>query len=120
MTRREGRKAGRQEFKVARQERRQMAPHRLSALLPCVPALLLCCLPAMPAQAQEPPSFKSGSAELVVLPVVVTDKQGQIISDLTTEQFAFFDNGRHVQIDFFTNEDTPVTVGLVVDASGSM
>jgi Ca-activated chloride channel family protein len=82
--------------------------------------LLLFCFSALPAQAQEPPSFRSGSTELVVLPVVVTDKQGKFISDLTTDQFAVFDNGRRVQIEFFTNEDTPVTVGLVVDASGSM
>jgi len=89
------------------------------AFLPWIPAFLLFCLPASPASAQEP-SFKSGSAELVVLPVVVTDKQGKFVSDLTTEQFAVFDNGRRVPIEFFTNEDTPVTIGLVVDASGSM
>jgi VWFA-related protein len=91
----------------------------IPAFLPWIPAVLLFCLPALPASAQEP-SFKSGSAELVVLPVVVTDKQGKFVSDLTTEQFAVFDNGRRVPIEFFTNEDTPVTIGLVVDASGSM
>jgi len=84
-----------------------------------ISALLLFCFSALPAKAQEP-SFKSGSAELVVLPVVVTDKQGKFISDLTTDQFAVFDNGRRVPIEFFTNEDTPVTIGLVIDASGSM
>ena len=69
--------------------------------------------------AQEP-SFKSGSSELVVLPVVVTDKQGRYISDLPSAQFAVYDNGRRVPIELFTNEDTPVTVGLIIDASGSM
>jgi Ca-activated chloride channel homolog len=69
--------------------------------------------------AQEP-IFKSGSAELVVLPVVVTDKQGRYISDLPGERFTIFDNDRRVPIDLFTNEDTPVTVGLIIDASGSM
>jgi len=66
------------------------------------------------------PSFRSGSSELVVLPVAVKDKQGRFVADLTTDQFAIFDNGRRVPIDLFTSEDTPVTVGLVVDASGSM
>jgi VWFA-related protein len=70
--------------------------------------------------AQDPPSFKSGSSELVVLPVVVTDKDGRYISDLPAERFTVFDNGRRVPIEVFTNEDTPVTVGLIVDASGSM
>jgi VWFA-related protein len=66
------------------------------------------------------PSFKSGSSELVVLPVVVTDKQGRYVSDVPGERFTVFDNGRRVPIDLFTNEDTPVTVGLIIDASGSM
>jgi Ca-activated chloride channel family protein len=69
--------------------------------------------------AQEP-VFKSSSAELVVLPVVVTDRQGRYVSDLPGERFTIFDNDRRVPIDLFTNEDTPVTVGLIIDASGSM
>ena len=64
--------------------------------------------------------FKSGSSELVVLPVVVTDKQGRYVSDLPADKFSVFDNGRRVPIELFTNEDTPVTVGLIIDASGSM
>ena len=82
-------------------------------------AFLSFCLAGATARAQEP-SFRTDSSELVVLPVVVTDKQGKLVSDLTTDRFAVFDNGRRVPIDFFTNEDTPVTIGLVVDASGSM
>ena len=56
----------------------------------------------------------------MVLPVVVTDKQGRYVSDLPGDQFTIYDNGRRVPIALFTNEDTPVTVGLIVDASGSM
>jgi Ca-activated chloride channel family protein len=56
----------------------------------------------------------------VVLPVVVTEKDGRYVSDLASDRFAVFDNGRRIPIELFTNEDTPVTVGLVVDASGSM
>jgi Ca-activated chloride channel family protein len=92
----------------------------VAAFLLCVAALLLSCLPAFAQASPQEPSFHSGSAELVVLPVVVTDKQGRFISDLNRDQFAVFDNGRRVPIEFFTNEDTPVTIGLVVDASGSM
>ena len=105
---------------MRRREGRNVGPRPFRAFLPWLPAFLLFCVSALPATAQEPPSFKSGSTELVVLPVVVTDKQGKFISDLTTDQFAIFDNGRRVSIEFFTNEDTPVTIGLVVDASGSM
>jgi Ca-activated chloride channel family protein len=72
-----------------------------------------------PLLAQEP-SFRTGSSDLVVLPVVVTDKEGRYVSDLPGDRFTIYDNGRRVPIDLFTNEDTPVTVGLVIDASGSM
>jgi Ca-activated chloride channel family protein len=70
--------------------------------------------------AQQEPSFRSGSSELVVLPVVVTDKQGRYISNLPSGQFVVYDNGRRVPVELFTNEDTPVTVGLIIDASSSM
>src|SRR5438067_4518552 len=69
--------------------------------------------------AQEP-IFHSSSTELVVLPVVVSAKHGTYISDLPRERFAVFDNGRRVAIDFFSNQDAPVTIGLVIDSSGSM
>jgi Ca-activated chloride channel family protein len=69
---------------------------------------------------QAPASFKSGSSELVVLPVVVTDKQGRYVSDLDRDRFTVFDNGRRIPIELFSNEDTPLTVGLIIDASGSM
>ncbi len=80
-------------------------------------ALML--LLAAPLLAQEP-SFRTSSSDLVVLPVVVTDKQQRPVSDLPTDRFVIYDNGHRVPIALFTNEDTPVTVGLVIDASGSM
>ena len=94
--------------------------------LPTLPAFS--ALPALPAPAappappaqDPPPSFRSASSELVVLPVVVTDKQNRYVSDLARERFVVFDNGRKVPIDLFTNEDAPATIGLIVDASSSM
>jgi Ca-activated chloride channel family protein len=94
-----------------------------TAWLIAVAALLLCppAIPAHPAlPAQDPPSFRSASSELVVLPVVVTDRQNRYISDLSRDRFVVFDNGRPVTIEFFTNEDAPATIGLIVDASSSM
>lgn len=82
------------------------------------------CLGSLAGSASSPvaqePSFRSGSSELVVLPTIVTDKQGRYVADLSREQFTVFDNGRRVAIDLFTTEDTPVTVGLIVDGSSSM
>jgi Ca-activated chloride channel homolog len=77
-------------------------------------------VPASAISPAQEPSFKTGSSELVVLPVIVTDKQGRYISDLERERFTVFDNGRSVPIEIFSNEDTPLTIGLIIDASGSM
>jgi VWFA-related protein len=55
-----------------------------------------------------------------VLPVTVTDTKGRFISDLARDRFTVYDNDRRQEMALFTNEDTPVTVGLVVDNSGSM
>jgi Ca-activated chloride channel family protein len=68
----------------------------------------------------ESPSFRSASSELVVLPVVVTDRQGRFVSDLPGARFAVYDNGRRQSLSFFSDSDTPVTLGLVIDISGSM
>jgi VWFA-related protein len=90
-----------------------------ATLFAAVALFSLPALPALPAQDQ-PASFRSASSELVVLPVVVTDRQNRYISDLARERFVVFDNGRRVPIELFTNEDTPATIGLIIDASGSM
>jgi Ca-activated chloride channel homolog len=69
---------------------------------------------------QPSPHFLASSSELVVLPVVVLDKRGGLVSELGRERFAVYDNGRRREISLFTNDDAPVTVGLVIDNSGSM
>ena len=59
-------------------------------------------------------------AQLVVLPVRVTGADGDFISGLTQEQFQVYEDGRRQPITIFRQEDTPVTVGLIVDHSRSM
>ena len=76
--------------------------------------------PFQPFQPSQEPSFRSTSSELVVLPVFVTDRPDHYVSDLTRDQFAVYDNGRLVDVQFFSNEDTAVTTGLVIDSSSSM
>ena len=51
---------------------------------------------------------------------MVTDKDGRFVSELARERFTVFDNGRPVPVELFSNEDTPVSIGLVIDASTSM
>jgi VWFA-related protein len=69
--------------------------------------------------AQEPAQFTSGT-DLVVLHVNVKDKHGAYVTDLRQESFTVFEDGRPQTIRFFAKEDTPVTMGLLVDSSASM
>lgn len=66
-----------------------------------------------------PPSI-AVKAELVVLPVRVVDENGAFVSGLSLDSFRVFEDGRPQRISLFQREDTPVTVGLVVDHSRSM
>jgi VWFA-related protein len=58
--------------------------------------------------------------ELVQLPVSVVDKQGVPIRGLRREQFTVYEDKVEQQISLFKQEDIPLSVALVIDASGSM
>jgi Ca-activated chloride channel family protein len=60
------------------------------------------------------------AVDLVVLPVTVKDRNGQFVSGLTSKNFQVYEDGHPQEISLFRQEDTPVTVGLVVDHSASM
>ncbi|HWQ56067.1 MAG TPA: VWA domain-containing protein [Bryobacteraceae bacterium] len=57
---------------------------------------------------------------LVVLPVTVVDKSGHLITNLPQTAFQVFENGIRQDIKLFRREDVPVSMGLIVDNSGSM
>ena len=60
------------------------------------------------------------SANLVLLPVKVTDARGTFVSRLNVEDFRVFEDGQLQKLTVFEEGDTPVTVGLIVDHSRSM
>ncbi len=62
----------------------------------------------------------SVDVDLVVLNPVVRDRKGQFASDLREGDFQVYEDGVRQTIKLFRHEDVPVTVGLVVDHSGSM
>jgi Ca-activated chloride channel homolog len=59
-------------------------------------------------------------ARLVLLDVSVKDREGGFVSGLSKENFSVFENGRSQRIMVFDHGDLPVTVGILVDESGSM
>ena len=58
--------------------------------------------------------------DLVVLHATVVDDKGQFDPDLTADNFRVFEDKVEQKISVFSKEDIPVTMGLVIDNSGSM
>jgi Ca-activated chloride channel family protein len=69
------------------------------------------------------PVFRSG-VDLTTFAATITDKKGNIVTDLTKDDFEVVEDGKRQAIEFFANGDgdwaPPMHVGLMVDASGSM
>lgn len=58
--------------------------------------------------------------ENVTLPVTVVDEKSHLVTDLGKTNFTVYENGEPQQIIDFRREDIPVSIGIVVDNSGSM
>jgi Ca-activated chloride channel homolog len=58
--------------------------------------------------------------DMVVLHASVRTRKGVLVSGLERDSFEVYEDGVLQEIRYFSSEDTPVTVGLVVDNSGSM
>jgi VWFA-related protein len=57
---------------------------------------------------------------VVVCNTTVTDESGQLITNLPQSAFSVFEDGVRQQIRVFNREDLPVSLGLIIDNSGSM
>ena len=76
----------------------------------------------MPAQAPdcEPGVTFCVETERVVLHVTVVDRQDRFITDLEHDEFVVREDGVRQDLTYFAQEDVPVSIGLVIDNSGSM
>lgn len=91
--------------------------------LPCVALLITAlgvCASTAPRQTQDGPPVLSIRTDLVTLTVTVVDRKGAFVTGLRQDHFTIYDNDESRPIQFFTNEDAPATIGLVIDSSGSM
>jgi len=72
------------------------------------------------AQQQNPPPGFSTTVKVVNLFATVRDKQGKVVTDLTQNDFLLDEDGTPQTIRYFSREtDLPLTLGLLVDTSGS-
>jgi VWFA-related protein len=90
-------------------------------------ALLVTALPLRPQQAAPqtpataPAATLTVNAQLVNLPVVVRDKNGALVQNLNKDDFALAIDGHPQTIRYFDKDnDLPLTLGLLVDTSGSV
>ena len=60
------------------------------------------------------------SVDMVVLHATVQNSRRVLVSGFVKDDFQVYEDGVLQQIKYFSQEDIPVTVGLVVDSSGSM
>jgi Ca-activated chloride channel family protein len=65
------------------------------------------------------PVFRADT-EVVVVPVTVTDRSGRLVSGLTAVDFELSDGGTRREIVQFSTERVPVSLGILLDISGSM
>src|SRR6185437_13592439 len=108
----------------------------LSFLLTVVAALAICvsaCAQSMDdvhiIPKAEPHRSTSGMApaerlkidvEMVLVPVTVTDTQNHPVVDLAESNFKLFEGDTEKKIQYFSSEDEPLSVGILVDLSSSM
>jgi VWFA-related protein len=57
---------------------------------------------------------------LVVIPVTVTDPMNRFVVGLEKEDFSLLEDGVEQKITHFSGEDAPLSVGILIDTSGSM
>src|SRR5579863_4482717 len=125
------------ELKETRMPERHISARRLQNELGLQPtthfsvslsALLVLIVLSSWAGAQEPAPLPSQSGEysikvnvdMVVLRATAQDRKNILVSGLGQDDFQVYEDGVRQPIKYFSHEDIPVTVGLVVDNSGSM
>jgi len=62
----------------------------------------------------------SVDVDLAVFNITVLGDDGRPVTGLTGDNFRVYEDGREEKIKLFQPEDTPATVGLLIDNSGSM
>ena len=87
-----------------------------------LPLLSLVVTLTLGAQLSPPPNDYriAMDVERVDLHLSVQTRQGRLVPGLDQQHFQVFEDGERQQIRYFSNEDVPVTVGLLLDNSRSM
>ena len=71
-------------------------------------------------QAQDDVPLYRSDARLVLLHASVVDKNGKLVTNIPQSAFKILEDGVEQPIRLFRREDVPVSMGIIVDNSGSM
>jgi VWFA-related protein len=91
----------------------------MRAPLPLIIASIVAAVASTGAQSQEGFRFRSG-VDLVNVTVTVTDDDGRFVPGLRREDFSVYEDGKLQEVSHFSSDRVPVSLGIVLDASGSM
>jgi Ca-activated chloride channel family protein len=58
--------------------------------------------------------------ELALVNVTVTDPHDRLVTGLEADNFRIFENNVEQEIQYFSSEDVPISIGVIFDLSGSM
>ena len=78
----------------------------------------LALLPLLGTPSQQPP-FRA-ETRLVVIHATVRNARGELVTDLQRDAFTVYENGKRQPVTLFRRDDIPVSLGLLIDNSGSM
>lgn len=76
--------------------------------------------PSTPSEAADSGTVFRTATRVVDLHATVVDRNGHLITNLPREAFTVSENGVKQEIRSFKREDVPVSMGLIIDNSGSM
>jgi Ca-activated chloride channel homolog len=73
-----------------------------------------------PANTQRPVATFRAHADLVLIPVTVTDTLNRFVLGLQKQDFQLFEDNLEQNLTLFSGDDVPLSVGVLFDESGSM
>ena len=85
----------------------------------CGSTVLLCVASLVALHAQDHPTFRA-AARWVVLQATVVNGRGELVTNLDREAFSVREDGKPQLITLFGRDDVPVSLGILIDSSGSM
>ena len=87
---------------------------------PAALAAGLCLAAVVVRGQQDPPTVFRTDTRVVVCNTTIVEKNGHLVTDLALENFGISENGVAQKITDFRHEEVPVSLGLIIDNSGSM